>query len=392
MKINFNDKYNTIAVYVVLTACAIILFYLGILKLEFVFEKVAVIVGICKPFIFGFALAYILDFLLRFVEEKIYSLKYINKIKLLSPKIQRGVSLFITYLLALFLIFLFLYFVLPQLIDSMVGLINDIPTYINDTTKFIDDILINLNIDSEYLAMFNDNIKNFIDYIIKVLTELLPVIGNMVTKMASGIWNIVLGLIVSIYMLIDKERFIALCRKVVYAILPKNAANKVTEIIRRSNYTFGKFLSGKILDSLIIGIMTFIILYVCKMPYALLVSVIVGITNIIPFFGPFIGAVPSFIIILFVDPVKALWFLLIVFVIQQIDGNIIGPKILGDSIGISAFWILFAILVAGKFLGIVGMVIGVPLFAVVYSIIKEIVEERLRKKGLKVQTEDYIKK
>ena len=165
-----------------------------------------------------------------------------------------------------------------------------------------------------------------------------------------------------------------------------------TEIIRRSNYTFGKFLSGKILDSLIIGIMTFIILYVCKMPYALLVSVIVGITNIIPFFGPFIGAVPSFIIILFVDPVKALWFLLIVFVIQQIDGNIIGPKILGDSIGISAFWILFAILVAGKFLGIVGMVIGVPLFAVVYSIIKEIVEERLRKKGLKVQTEDYIKK
>ncbi|MGN9136009.1 AI-2E family transporter [Clostridium sp. HCP1S3_B4] len=392
MKINFNDKYNTIAVYVVLTACAIILFYLGILKLEFVFEKVAVIVGICKPFIFGFALAYILDFLLRFVEEKIYSLKYINKIKLLSPKIQRGVSLFITYLLALFLIFLFLYFVLPQLIDSMVGLINDIPTYINDTTKFIDDILINLNINSEYLAMFNDNIKNFIDYIIKVLTELLPVIGNIVTKMASGIWNIVLGLIVSIYMLIDKERFIALCRKVVYAILPKNAANKVTEIIRRSNYTFGKFLSGKILDSLIIGIMTFIILYVCKMPYALLVSVIVGITNIIPFFGPFIGAVPSFIIILFVDPVKALWFLLIVFVIQQIDGNIIGPKILGDSIGISAFWILFAILVAGKFLGIVGMVIGVPLFAVVYSIIKEIVEERLRKKGLKVQTEDYIKK
>lgn len=392
MKINFNDKYNTIAVYVVLTACAIILFYLGILKLEFVFEKVAVIVGICKPFIFGFALAYILDFLLRFVEEKIYSLKYINKIKLLSPKIQRGVSLFITYLLALFLIFLFLYFVLPQLIDSMVGLINDIPTYINDTTKFIDDILINLNIDSEYLAMFNDNIKNFIDYIIKVLTELLPVIGNMVTKMASGIWNIVLGLIVSIYMLIDKERFIALCRKVIYAILPKNAANKVTEIIRRSNYTFGKFLSGKILDSLIIGIMTFIILYVCKMPYTLLVSVIVGITNIIPFFGPFIGAVPSFIIILFVDPVKALWFLLIVFVIQQIDGNIIGPKILGDSIGISAFWILFAILVAGKFLGIVGMVIGVPLFAVVYSIIKEIVEERLRKKGLKVQTEDYIKK
>lgn len=392
MKINWNEKYNTISVYVVLTACTIILFYLGILKLEVVFEKISVVIGICKPFIIGFAIAYILDFLLRFVEEKLFNLKYINKVKILSPKFQRGISLFVTYLFSLFLVFLFFYFVLPQLIDSVVGLINDIPSYINDTTNYMDSILRNLNIDDKYLTMFNDNIKNFIDYVIKFATGLLPVIGNMLTKMASGLWNVVLGIIVSIYMLIDKERFIALCRKVIYSILPKNVAKKTTEIIRRSNYTFGKFISGKILDSLIIGIMTFIVLSIFNMPYTLLVSVIVGITNIIPFFGPFIGAIPSFIIILFVDPVKALWFLLIVLIIQQIDGNIIGPKILGDSIGISAFWILFAILVAGKFLGIVGMVMGVPLFAVVYSIIKELVEARLRKKGLKVNTEDYIKK
>ena len=392
MKINWNEKYNTISVYVVLTACTIILFYLGILKLEVVFEKISVVIGICKPFIIGFAIAYILDFLLRFVEEKLFNLKYINKVKILSPKFQRGISLFVTYLFSLFLVFLFFYFVLPQLIDSVVGLINDIPSYINDTTNYMDSILRNLNIDDKYLTMFNDNIKNFIDYVIKFATGLLPVIGNMLTKMASGLWNVVLGIIVSIYMLIDKERFIALCRKVIYSILPKNVAKKTTEIIRRSNYTFGKFISGKILDSLIIGIMTFIVLSIFNMPYTLLVSVKVGITNIIPFFGPFIGAIPSFIIILFVDPVKALWFLLIVLIIQQIDGNIIGPKILGDSIGISAFWILFAILVAGKFLGIVGMVMGVPLFAVVYSIIKELVEARLRKKGLKVNTEDYIKK
>lgn len=126
------------------------------------------------------------------------------------------------------------------------------------------------------------------------------------------------------------------------------------------------------------------------MPYTLLISVIVGITNIIPFFGPFIGAIPSVIIILFVSPIKAFWFLVIILIIQQIDGNIIGPKILGDSIGISAFWILFSILVAGKFLGLVGMVIGVPLFAIVYSIIKEIIEDKLDKKGLKTETEDYM--
>ena len=212
----------------------------------------------------------------------------------------------------------------------------------------------------------------------------------MVTSTAAGLWNVVLGIIISIYILIDKEKFCALAKKISYAILPQRAADKTIEITHRSSDTFGKFLSGKILDSLIIGILTFVVLTIFKMPYTLLVSVIVGITNIIPFFGPFIGAIPSVIIILFVSPVKALWFLLIILVIQQIDGNIIGPKILGDSIGISAFWILFSILVAGKFLGLVGMVIGVPLFAVIYSIIKEVVESQLDKKGMKTKTEDYM--
>ena len=148
-------------------------------------------------------------------------------------------------------------------------------------------------------------------------------------------------------------------------------------------------MTGKILDSLIIGILTFIVLKIVKMPYVTLVSFIVGITNIIPFFGPFIGAVPSFFIILFVSPVKAIWFLVIILIIQQIDGNIIGPKILGDSLGISAFWILFSLLVAGKIFGFIGMVIGVPLFVFIYSIIKDIVEYRLDKKGLPKDTDKY---
>jgi len=153
--------------------------------------------------------------------------------------------------------------------------------------------------------------------------------------------------------------------------------------------TFSKFIGGKILDSAIIGILTFIILTIFKMPYVLLISVIIGVTNIIPFFGPFIGGIPSAIIILFASPIQALWFIIIIIVIQQIDGNIIGPKILGDSIGISAFWILFSLLVAAKFMGVVGMIIGVPLFAIIYSIIKEVVEDKLRKKGLPVETEEY---
>ena len=246
------------------------------------------------------------------------------------------------------------------------------------------------DLNEEVFNFINTNFNDVTNYIIKQVTNMLPVLGGLVTSTAAGLWNVVLGIIISIYILIDKEKFCALAKKISYAILPQRAADKTIEITHRSSDTFGKFLSGKILDSLIIGILTFVVLTIFKMPYTLLVSVIVGITNIIPFFGPFIGAIPSVIIILFVSPVKALWFLLIILVIQQIDGNIIGPKILGDSIGISAFWILFSILVAGKFLGLVGMVIGVPLFAVIYSIIKEVVESQLDKKGMKTKTEDYM--
>ena len=192
------------------------------------------------------------------------------------------------------------------------------------------------------------------------------------------------------YLLIDKNKLCALSKKITFALLNEKNANNLISLVHKSNYTFGRFLVGKIIDSLIIGVLTFIILTVFKMPYTILVSVIVGITNIIPFFGPFIGAIPSFIIILFVSPIQALWFLLIIFVIQQLDGNFIGPKILGDTIGISAFWILFSILVAGKVLGIVGMIIGVPLFAILYSIIKSFIESRLEAKGLKTETKDYM--
>ncbi len=389
MKIDWNTKYTTIATYTFIVACAIILFYLGISQMGIVLGKISGAIGILQPFIFGFSIAYILNFILKFFERSIFSVEFMKNLKL-KRNSKRAISLVVTYLVSFIVIYLFIKFVLPQLIDSIVGLINDVPMYINETTKFIDSLLLQLNIEKQYLDLINDNFNRFIDYVIKFVTNLLPVVGTLLTSVASKIWNIVLGVIVSIYILSDKEKFCALSKKITYAVFPKTIAEKTIEITHRSNSTFGKFLVGKILDSLIIGILTFFILTISKMPYAILISVIVGITNIIPFFGPFIGAIPSFIIILFVSPVKALWFLVIILVIQQIDGNIIGPKILGDSIGISAFWILFAILVAGKFLGLVGMVIGVPLFAVIYSLLKEVVEAKLKKKGLKVETKDYL--
>lgn len=389
MKIDWNTKYTTIATYTFIVAGAIILFYLGISQIGMLLGKISGVIGILQPFIIGFSIAYILNFILRFFERTIFDFEFMKRLEF-KRNSKRAIGLLVTYFVSFIVLYLFIKFVLPQLMDSIVGLINDIPMYISKTTKFIDDLLLKLNIERQYLDLINENFNSFIDYVIRFVTDLLPILGTLLTSVASKIWNIVLGIIISIYLLSDKEKFCALSKKITYAVFPKAVAEKSIEITHRSNSTFGKFLVGKILDSVIIGILTFFILTVSKMPYAILISVIVGITNIIPFFGPFIGAIPSFIIILFVSPVKALWFLVIILVIQQIDGNIIGPKILGDSIGVSAFWILFAILVAGKFLGLVGMIIGVPLFAVVYSLLKEIVEGQLKKKGLHIETKDYL--
>ena len=382
MKINWNIKYTTICVYTFILLSSLGILYLSISHLGELINKVDDIVKILQPFIIGFAIAYLLNFILKFYENKV-----LKKVKIKS---KRGVAILLTYITLFFILSLFIKFVLPQLIDSVVGLINDIPIYINNTSIYGYNLLQNLNIDEEYLNIIMKNFNGFVDFIIKFTTNLIPVLGRLLATIASSIWNVILGLIISIYLLIDKDKLCALNKKMTYAILPEVAANKVIEITHMSNVTFGKFLSGKILDSFIIGVLTFLVLTIFKMPYILLISVIIGITNIIPFFGPFIGAVPAFIIILFISPTQALWFLLIILVIQQIDGNIIGPKILGNSIGISAFWILFSILIAGKVLGVLGMIIGVPLFAIVYSIIKDVIEVSLKKKGLKSETKDYM--
>ncbi|MDU7242351.1 AI-2E family transporter [Clostridium sp.] len=388
MKVNWNSKYTTIAIYSFIVAISVILFYLAISQVTIFTDKLDSILVVMQPFIIGFSIAYIVNFLLNFYENKVFETKYIKKIKLKS---KRGLAILFSYITTFFIISMFVKFLLPQLIDSIVGLVNDIPSYITNTTNFVNEIIMKLNIEDQYSQVLMDNFNSLVNYIIRFATNLIPALGGFLASVASSIWNVILGIIVSVYLLIDKEKLCALSKKITYGLLPESYADEIIKLVDRSNYTFGRFLVGKIIDSLIIGVLTFIILTIFKMPYTVLVSVIVGITNIIPFFGPFIGAIPSFIIILFVSPVQALWFLLIILFIQQLDGNVIGPKILGDSIGISAFWILFSILVAGKLLGIVGMIIGVPLFAIFYSIVKEFIESKLRKKGLKTETKEYMK-
>ncbi|WP_302632954.1 AI-2E family transporter [uncultured Clostridium sp.] len=386
MKVEWNKKYTTIAIYAFLVISSSIIVYLMVSQAEDLKIKFSGMIATMQPFIIGSAIAYIINFILNFYEKVVFELKYLNK---LNRKYRRGIGLLLSYLTAIIVISLFMQFVLPQLVDSIVGLANNIPQYVNDASHVITEISEKFNLESKYMNMIVEKWNELLNYIITLLTNLIPVIGNFIMTLGSSILNIIIGIIVSIYILIDKEKFIALSRKVTFSIFSAERSKRIVELAQRSNETFGKFLSGKILDSLIIGILTFIILTIFKMPYILLISVVIGITNIIPFFGPFFGAIPSAIIILCVSPIKALWFIGIILVIQQIDGNIIGPKILGDSIGISAFWILFSLLIFAKFLGLIGMIIGVPIFAIIYSIIKENVERRLKAKGLPVETEKY---
>ena len=386
MKVEWNKKYTTIAIYAFLVISSSIIVYLMASQAEDLKIKFSGMIATMQPFIIGSAIAYIINFILNFYEKVVFELKYLNK---LNRKYRRGIGLLLSYLTAIIVISLFMQFVLPQLVDSIVGLANNIPQYVNDASHVITEISEKFNLESKYMNMIVEKWNELLNYIITLLTNLIPVIGNFIMTLGSSILNVIIGIIVSIYILIDKEKFIALSRKVTFSIFSAERSKRIVELAQRSNETFGKFLSGKILDSLIIGILTFIILTIFKMPYILLISVVIGITNIIPFFGPFFGAITSAIIILCVSPIKALWFIGIILVIQQIDGNIIGPKILGDSIGISAFWILFSLLIFAKFLGLIGMIIGVPIFAIIYSIIKENVERRLKAKGLPVETEKY---
>ncbi len=387
MKVNWNTKYTTISVYGFIVIALSIIFYSILSEVNLFKIQLRQYTSALQPIVIGFAMAYLFNFILEFIEKYILNFKLLNKMK---GKFKRIIGLLLTYTVIFLLLYLFLNFIFPQLVSSISGLVNNMDTYVTNISNFVEDINDKYYINEEYYEIIVTKWNEFINNIVKFATNLLPILGNILKGIFSSVWNIVLGVVVSTYLLIDKERFIGLGKKVTISIFSEKASKRIIQLTRRADNIFGRFLSGKILDSFIIGILTFVILRITKMPYTTLVSFIIGVTNIIPFFGPFIGAIPGFFIILFVSPIKALWFLLIIVIIQQIDGNIIGPKILGDSLGISAFWILFSLLVAGKLFGFIGLIIGVPLFVFIYSIIKDVVEERLKNKGLPVETEEYL--
>jgi predicted PurR-regulated permease PerM len=309
----------------------------------------------------------------------------------------RYLSIFLSLIVAGILIYILGNLIIPQLYVSILGIIRDWPniqrridaftTWINTTRDNNQTIATYAN---EGIVRVKDYFENWVE------TDLLSKMNTWFNYFATGVLgfitvvkNLLIGIIVSIYVLLEKEHFAAQGKMIIYALFKTRPANVIIETLRESNRIFGGFIMGKIIDSMIIGLLCFIGLSILKMPYTLLVSVIVGVTNVIPFFGPYFGAIPSALLILFIDPMKCLYFLIFIIILQQIDGNIIGPAIIGDSTGLSAFWVIFSILGGGGLFGLVGMLIGVPTFAVIYYIIRTYIEYRLTSKELKSASQDY---
>ncbi len=352
-----------------------IIFFFLIYRFDGFGDAISTLTGILMPFIYGAVIAYLLKpvcntieaFLRRFIPEKMKGL--IN-----------ALSVTFTILFGLLLIYALCMMIIPQLITSVTTLYYTAQANI---TKFMywanhlefieknEQIMELLN--SAYAAL-NTNLDTWIK------NTLLPSMQNILSGAALGVLNVVvvlknliIGIIVAVYMLASRKRFVQQGKMVLYSVVKPRWASLITEEVKYADRMFGGFINGKILDSAIIGLLCYIGCLIFKFPSALLVSVIIGVTNVIPFFGPFIGAIPATLLILIQNPIKALWFVLFVLVLQQVDGNIIGPKILGNTTGLSSFWVLFAILLFGGLWGFAGMIVGVPLFAVIYDVIKKLV-------------------
>ncbi len=396
MKFDFNRKYNTIAAYtliVIVIGAAIVMAISNISQVGAFFAK---IFSILTPFLWGFAIAYILTPVLKYCERM---LGRISKGKL-KPWPRRTLSVICTYLFALIVLIVFFRIVVPQIAQSFATLASQVPGWVEQLKVIAMELIEKYdlqNIDLNALeATTFDKLLNTLQGMLKnlstALTSAIPQIIQTTVNVTASVLNVIIGFIISVYMMFSKELFFARIHKLFTALFPEKSVEKMASVIHQSNDIFSGFISGKILDSFIIGLLCFIFMSIFGWPYAMLISVIVGVTNVIPYFGPFIGAIPSILILLMVEPWTALWFAIFILVLQQIDGNIIGPKILGDSTGLSAFWVIFAITIFGSLMGPLGMFIGVPLFAVIYSLVRQFAEWRLSQKGLPTATDDYASK
>ena len=407
MKFKTHNKYFHIGLTIFLTAIAIMCAYFLFFRIGEIKAGLHKINTILAPVFYGLIIAYLMTPLLNVIERKfIRPLFDKENWALNNPKRDnhiRTISVCLTLLIVVMVLYLFFSSVIPQIYTSIQSIVSQYSVYTDNLSRWINTTLQNNPEIARYLsALINDFSSEADDFLNDIalpaiknlllpnMNDILSTVSSSVIKVLMFIWNIIIGLVISIYVLAGKEKFARGSVRLCYAFLERSTANRFVDNVRFTHRTFIGFLGGKVIDSLIVGILCYFCCLILKLPYALLVSTIVGVTNVIPFFGPYIGAIPSTIIILLVDPKKALTFIILIIILQQIDGNFIGPKILSQSTGITSFWIIFAITLFGGLFNVLGMIIGVPVTAVIISFIERLTKAKLRKKELPEDAENYL--
>ena len=385
-----------------LTVCAVLVFFDTFYQNGVLQRFLSKLASILAPVLYGAAIAYLLTPVMSWLEKTIRAgWKKLFPKRELKPRSGglRLVSILLTEAVVIFLLYLLMSVLIPQLVDSVTTLLNNAEAYYRKVYTWADGLLDSENEIAVWLAGLIT--ERYTDGMAFLTDKVLPWAQKAVVPLTNGIWSgirgavgfafdLIVGIIVSIYLMGMKEKSLARCCKAVYAVLPERRADAVMRGTRTADHIFSGFVRGKLLDSLIIGILCFIGCSLMNMPYTPLVSVVVGVTNIIPFFGPFLGAVPSAFLILLVSPKQCLIFVIFIVVLQQFDGNILGPKILGDATGISSFWVIVAILVGGGFGGVLGMFLGVPVFACVQELVKFLMDRRLRRRDMPTEAYAYV--
>lgn len=399
MKSPFQNQYFRVAVSAWLVIVMSILCFFTFYKLDTIKEILGQLSSILRPFTFGFVVAYLLLPIFNTLVRK--TNPWFSRVIRNPQKAKSFNKLFCSLISVTFFLLIvvaLLSMVLPQLAESVMGLLEKLPEYLNRTEEwltvhlFSNNPILEGNVQQLYASVSSSLMEWANTQLVPQLLEVMKgnFVGSFVSNTISFLKTVLVGFISAVYMLNSKDTFSAQGKKLIYSMFHTDTANVILENIRFVHKIFGGFITGKLLDSLIIGLITFFAMSILQMPYVLLISVIIGVTNIIPFFGPFIGAIPSTLLIILVSPLQGVYFVIFILILQQFDGNILGPKILGDSTGLASFWVMFAILLFGGMFGFAGMVVGVPLFAVIYSAVSGLVNRSLGKKKLSVQTADYI--
>ena len=384
-----NSRYFTIMIY----GLAFVLGTILLVRIVGSFNNTVNLVGqgiqVIAPFLVGAFIAFVLYPLVSFFYRRLF--KEVCHIK--SDKLAKWLSILMTYVIAIGAVSILMVFILPQLYTSMTDIVEKLPVWYNNLTVFIDNFennhanlgFIDYNIINEQLTSLYPKV---LSYLTDTLANLVPYVVNTSMAIVKGLINLIIAIMVSIYMISDHKNIFYQFKRLLYAIFPKQGADTARSICRESTNIFLKFMYGKALDSLIIGIICFICMNIFKFPYTVLISVIVGITNMIPYFGPYIGGVLGGIIIVIVNPIQVIFFAIMILIIQQFDGLFLGPKILGDSTGLKPLWVIFAIIVGGAMFGVLGMFLGVPTMAVICYILNIVIEHFLKKRNITVKPYD----